>query len=69
MLNSWYQKFDKLSKNYKEEIKNFLDNKSKMQKISNHVIYNYSGKTFSVEFEKENNNLKENVDNGKIFNN
>ncbi len=67
MLNSWYQKFDKLSKNYKEEITNFVKSKSKLQKISNHIIYNYSGRTFSLNFENDNNNnIREKVENGKI---
>lgn len=44
MINSWYEKFDKLSKNYKEEVKNIISNNNEPTKISNHLIYNYTGR-------------------------
>jgi uncharacterized protein YaiL (DUF2058 family) len=44
MINSWYTKYQKLSKNYKEEVKNLIKKNKEPTKISNHVIYNCTGR-------------------------
>lgn len=44
MTNSWYSKYQKLSKNYKEEVEKLIKKNKEPTKISNHVIYNCSGR-------------------------
>ncbi len=44
MTYSWYTKFLKLSKDYKEEIKKLIKKNKQLTKISNHVIHNCTGR-------------------------
>ncbi len=44
MTNSWYSKYQKLSKNYKEEVKQLIEKNKEPSKISNHVIFNCTGR-------------------------
>jgi hypothetical protein len=46
-MNSWIDKYLKLKKNYKEEIKKLIENDKDM-KISNHTLVNYSGKNLTI---------------------
>ena len=44
MINSWYDKFLKLSNNYKEEIKKIMNQDEESSKICNHIVYNWTGR-------------------------
>jgi len=48
MLNSWYNKFQKLSQNYQEEVKNLIKKNQEPTKISNHIIYNCTGRYLEI---------------------
>ena len=43
-INSWLEKFLKLKSNYNEEVKNIISEHNFSQKVTNHSVYNYSGK-------------------------
>ena len=46
-MNSWIEKYMKLKRNYKEEIKKLIENDKEM-KISNHTLVNYTGKSLII---------------------
>jgi hypothetical protein len=51
-MNSWIDKYWKLKSNYKEEVKKLIQNENDM-KISNHTVFNYSGKNLTIYIKKK----------------
>ena len=72
-MYSWFEKYSILNSNYSEEIKNILKDEETM-KISNHVVYNFTGRKMKLFrlFKSHRNNVPDDIklldhlNNGKI---
>jgi len=65
-MNSWIDKYLKLKKNYKEEIKKLIENDKDM-KISNHTLVNYTGKNLIIYKVIEDDIIKSNKNIKKLY--
>ena len=65
-MNSWIDKYWKLKANYREEINKIIKNEKDM-KISNHTLFNYTGKNLVIYKILQDERIKSNKNIQKLF--